>query len=368
MQHNGMHFVDNVQRYKIKNFKNSNDMIKRYIYFFYCCSFSLLGMAQQKNASLHILYVPGIPDLYIRSYDRENPIAQKIELASFENYISYQPVAQNIQPAPVKGALVYRYDFDISVAKPALYYLLVNISNKYPGLGYEYPVRRIWLGQGSQQIDMYSVVENEKDLADEYAYTQQNKYHFYYEGVYEKENKFLQQLFQSSVDMEKKYLLMIEGRYKNYNDTSYADTQQRILEMANKFAGSRGDLFNYIDSVSAQLYISYKNYFPKPTIDFDKVMQPELASFANSLKMGYCTYFLSAFNGIQTTLKNEVIGIAASIRKEMDGMPIQLTSETYRNTYFSYVYAMRWKKYIRYPFSCFSQQRILCKHLQCNPG
>lgn len=316
-------------------------MKKQLVYVFPLSLFFFFAKAQQKNTKLHIFYAPGIADIYSR-YGSELKIFKTFQLSTLENYLQYQPVAQSITVAASKEAMVSNTDVDFYTDKPSLYYLLINTNNKYAGVDYENPVHWLWLGKGRHQIDVYSVTESEKELNNEGDYLPKNNYRFYYEGIYEKENKFLLQYIKAGFEMEKKLQLMAQERYKNYYDSSDAEKNKRVIDMANRYAAVRDTFFNSIDSCTAQLNAVYKNYFPKLNADFDKVMEPELRSFGNAFKMYYCTSFLSAFNNVQTVHKTEIVKIAESIRKQMDGLPLQLSCESYRNTYFGYVNAMMW--------------------------
>lgn len=304
--------------------------------------FFLCAKAQQKNTTLHIFYVPGFVEIYQKNDDKVFKIDKKFRLASLENYLFYNPIAENTAPLPLPEEMVYNFKYNLQTSKPGLYYLLSNTHYKYAGTEYEYPAHWLWLGEGSQQIDLYSVVINEADLKNENSYYSKNHYRFYFEGLYEKQNKFLQQYTSAMASIEAKFQTMAQQKYTNYYDSSDEYKKKMQIELAGLYAAKKDTFFKSIDSVSIELNKLYKSYFIKVDADFDKVIKPELLTFANALKMYYCTYFISTFNDVQTIYTTEMVKIATAILKEMDALPLQLSSENYRNTYFSYVNAMMW--------------------------
>ena len=293
--------------------------------------------AQQKNTSLHIFYVPGIAEIYGRSYDGE--AGMPIQLASLEHYIYYKPVAENMGNLPGKDTLVYNYKFDFDAIGQGFYFLVLN-DDKY-GVGIdEYPLHRLWLGKGSHQLDMYSVIEDINGLKDKYPSAYKDNHRIYYKGIYEKENRFLDQYSKSAISVEKVLYRYVQERYTNYYDTAEADTKKRSIELSRQYIAMKDSLFKAIDSLAGQLDISYKRDLLSGNAEFDKVMQPEMRSIKLFQQMSYCTYYLSAFANLQTPDKDRVIAMAAAIRKEADALRLPLSCEAYRNASFGYVNAV----------------------------
>jgi hypothetical protein len=311
-------------------------MLKQLTGIYLLCMFCSAAVAQPNNTSVHILYVPGIAEIYGRNYSGD--LSMAVQLSTLENYILYKPVSENFASLPQKEAIVFKSDFNFIAEKPALYYLLIN--NKYGEFGYEFPMRQLWLGKGSHQLDIYAVTENPEDLKETNTFFLHDHYRLYYEGEYEKENKFLAQYTGASISSEKIFQRYTQERYKNYYDTTDVDTRKRNTETAGDFIAARDSIFNAIDSLAENLNLLYKKDLLNLNTAFDKIMQPELASLKNALKITYCSYYLTAFGYLQTPDKDKIAALATKLLKETELLKLPLSCQGYRNTAFSYVNAI----------------------------
>ncbi len=319
--------------------QNPSHPMKNLICLILLCLTTHLLMAQSGNVRLRIRYVPGIADIYANSYgDKKTKLADVLQLATLENYFDYSSIEAQTPGNVSEKALIFEYRFQFKTSQPRVHYLMSKARDPFQEND---PLGLLWLGEGSHELDVYSVVENEESLNDK---NYRPQYRLYYEGKYCNENHFLEQYAQASRKHQNEYQQLFNEIYNTYGVSDSSEVFRQ--ELADKLTQRQAAYFASVDSTAQRLNALYKNSFPKPNPAFNAFVKPELQFFGSTFKLYFLVNLLAARNalGFGHPQPASVIQAANRIIAELDKQPVQLASSNYRNFYLTSVFLKNWEQ------------------------